>query len=98
MCSSDLGRVIQAALPFLSADALCARLPRFFSSGIVGTVKAPVSTKVAERHFSVTLYGDQGVPWFTAGAVDAVLRSKGVAPTVTVASVKPTEFTVDITW
>lgn len=93
-----VGRVIQAALPFLSADALCTRLPRFFVSGIIGEVKTPVSKKVAERHFSVTLFGDGGVPWFTAGAIDAVLRSKGVKPTVVVASVKPTDFTVDVTW
>lgn len=93
-----VGKVIQAALPFLSADSLCTRLPRFFSSGIEGQVKKPEVAKVGDRHYTCTLYGEQGVPWFTAGAVDATLRLTKVKPKVTVASVKPEAFTVDITW
>lgn len=93
-----VGKVIQAALPFLSPDALCMRLPRFFSSGIVGDVKPPEVVKVGPAHYQVTLFGEQGVPWFTAGAVDAVLRINKVSPRVKVLEVKPTNFTVDITW
>ncbi len=93
-----VGKVIEAALPFLSADALCMRLPRFFSSGIVGDVRPPEVTKVGPGHYQVTLFGDQGVPWFTAGAVDAVLRINKISPKVRVLEVKPTSFTVDIAW
>jgi len=93
-----VGKVIQAAMGFLSPDMLCVRLPRFFSSGVVGDVKTPVTSKVGDRHYTVTLYGDQGVPWFTAGAVDAALRMTKVSPSVRVAEVKPDNFTIDITW
>ncbi len=93
-----VGKVIHAAMPFLSADTLCMRLPRFFSSGIVGALKPPEVKKLGDRHYAVTLFGDQGVPWFTAGAVDAVLRQVKVKPTVQVAEVKAEHFTIDITW
>jgi uncharacterized protein (TIGR02265 family) len=93
-----VGKVIHAAMPFLSADTLCARLPRFFTSGIVGDVKTPVVEKLGDKHYQVTLWGDGGVPWFTAGAVDATLKLTRVKPSVKVWDVKPDSFTVDITW
>lgn len=93
-----VGKVIQAGMPYLSPDTLCLRLPRFFSSGIDGTVKPPESKKLGERHYQATLYGEQGVPWFTAGAIDTALRQLKVQPAVTVASVKPDHFVIDITW
>lgn len=93
-----VGKVIHAAMPFLSADTLCVRLPRFFSSGIVGAVRTPEVTKVGDKHYTVTLWGDGGVPWFTAGAVDATLKLTRVKPSVKVWDVKPDNFTVDITW
>ncbi|MFZ5439882.1 MAG: DUF2378 family protein [Myxococcota bacterium] len=93
-----VGKVIQAAMPFLKADTLCVRLPRFFSSGVVGDLKMPETKKLGDRHYETTLYGDQGVPWFTAGAVDAALRYTRVTPHVQVSSVKPDHFTIDITW
>jgi uncharacterized protein (TIGR02265 family) len=93
-----VGKVLHAAMPFLSADTLCLRLPRMFSSGVVGPQKMPVVTKLGERHYAVQLFGDQGVPWFTAGSVDAALRQTKVTPTVRVAEVKADNFTIDITW
>ncbi len=93
-----VGKMIQAAIPYLSADTLCLRLPRFFASGIVGEVKKPEVVKVADKHYTVKLFGDQGVPWFTAGAIDSVLRQTKVKPTCTVADVKADNFTIDITW
>ncbi len=93
-----IGKVLNAAMPFLSADTLCLRLPRFFSSGIEGPVKVPVVKKVGERHYTVTLFGEQGVPWFTAGAVDATLRLVKVKPVVQVAEMKADSFTVEMTW
>jgi uncharacterized protein (TIGR02265 family) len=93
-----IGKLIQAGMPFFSPDSLCKKLPRFFSSGVVGPQKMPVVTKVAEKHYTIQLYGDQGVPWFTAGSVDASLRKTKVVPTVRVAEVKADNFTLDITW
>jgi len=93
-----VGKMIKAAMPFLSADSLCMRLPRFFSSGIVGAVKQPEVSKLGERHYKVTLFGDQGVPWFTAGAIDTTLRLTKVKPTVTAVDVKAESFSCDITW
>jgi uncharacterized protein (TIGR02265 family) len=91
------GKVIAAALPFLSADGLCKRLPRFFSSGTIG-MPPPTLTHLGERHYQVTMYGDQGVPWFTAGAVDAVMRINQVTPNIKVETVTSTSFTVGIRW
>jgi uncharacterized protein (TIGR02265 family) len=93
-----VGKVIQAAMPFLSADSLCMRLPRFFSSGIVGAVKQPEVKKVGEKLYKVTMFGEQGVPWFTAGAVDATLKLTKVKPNVQVDEVKADAFTINITW
>lgn len=93
-----VGKVMQAAMPFLSADTLCLRLPRFFSSGIVGDVKMPEVKKVGDKRYAVTLFGEQGVPWFTAGAIDTTLRLTKVKPTVQVSEVKPESFTVEVTW
>lgn len=93
-----VGKVMQAAMPFLSADTLCLRLPRFFASGIVGDVKMPIVKKLGDKHYAVTLFGDQGVPWFTAGAMDTTLRLTKVTPTVQVSEVKADSFTVEVTW
>lgn len=93
-----VGKVLQATMPFLSTETLCKRLPRMFASGVVGEVKQPVAARVGERHYTVQLWGDQGVPWFTAGAVDSVLRKTKAEPTVTVADVKKDSFIIDIKW
>lgn len=93
-----VGKVLGAAMPFLSPDTLCTRLPRFFSTGVEGETKPAQIRKLGERHYEATLYGDQGVPWFTAGSVDSALRLTRVKPTVKVAEVKPDHFVIDITW
>ena len=94
-----VGRVIQAALPFLKPDTLCMRLPRYFNTGVIGGENAPPTvTKVGERHYQTTLFGKDGVPWLTAGSVDAVLRLARVTPTVKVDKVEAGSFTLDITW
>lgn len=93
-----VGKVLEATMPFLSTETLCKRLPRMFSSGVIGEVKMPIATRVADRHYTIQLWGDQGVPWFTAGAVDTVLRRTKATPTVTVTDVKKDSFIVDVKW
>jgi hypothetical protein len=44
------------------------------------------------------MFGEQGVPWFTAGAVDATLKLTKVKPNVQVDEVKADAFTINITW
>jgi uncharacterized protein (TIGR02265 family) len=93
-----IGTLIRAAIPFLSADAFCVRLPRFFSSGIEGDFRKPALVKLGDKRYAVTLFGEQGVPWFTAGAIDAALRLTKVTPNIVVSEVKAESFTVNITW
>jgi len=93
-----VGKVMLAAFPLLSAEALCKRLPRYFASGIDNVEKLPELEALGPGHFRVTLFGDGGVPWFTCGAIDAVLARKQVQPRSTVADVQPRQFTIDIAY
>lgn len=93
-----IGKLIQAGMPFFSPDSLCKKLPRFLASGVEGPQRMPEVTRLGEKHYSIQLWGDQGVPWFTAGSVDASLRKTKVVPSVRVAEVKADNFTIDITW
>ena len=63
-----------------------------------GDLKPAETKKLGERHYQATLFGDQGVPWFTAGSVDSALRLTRVTPSVKVAEVKADHFVIDITW
>lgn len=93
-----VGKMIQAAMPFLKAETLCLRLPRYFNTGVVGETQPPIITKLGDRHFQTTLFGATGVPYLAAGSVDAVLRKTKVKPLVKVDSINAGSFTLDITW
>ncbi len=93
-----IGKVLQAGMPFLSADTLCMRLPRLLSTGVLDQVKVPAVSKHADKTYVLTMYGAGGVPHFTAAAIDATLRLVKVTSTGQVDNVNADSFSVGITW
>jgi uncharacterized protein (TIGR02265 family) len=92
-----VGKVIAAAMPFLSADTLCKRLPRLIAGGNKG-MTPPTVTYLEPGHYQLTLFGEQSIPWFTAGTIDASLRANRVTPQVVVKSSTLEQTMIDIRW